>query len=220
MDEILVIGASGGIGSALCAELDARGFAVRRLSRAGDGFEITDEASVDAHLARLSGLAGVIVASGALEIDGAAPEKSMRAISAQAMADQFAVNAIGPALVLKHAGQLLRREGRSVFAVLSARVGSIGDNRLGGWVSYRAAKAAVNQIVRTGAIELTRSHPQSVCVSLHPGTVETEVTRKYLGRHPAVPASEAARNLVDVLADLGPRDSGKFMDYSGQEVPW
>jgi NAD(P)-dependent dehydrogenase (short-subunit alcohol dehydrogenase family) len=123
-------------------------------------------------------------------------------------------------LVLKHAARLLPKEGRSVLAVLSARVGSIGDNRLGGWHSYRAAKAAVNQIVRGTAIELGRTHKDCICVALHPGTVATEFTRKYLGRHPAVEAEVAAARLVDVIEGLQPVQSGGFFDYAMKEIPW
>lgn len=220
MERVLVIGSSGGIGRALCADLSDRGYEVIGLSRSGDGLDLTDESSVDRCLSGFDGLSGVIVASGALEIAGAEPEKSIRAISATAMADQFALNAIGPALVLRHAPKLLRREGRAVFALLSARVGSIGDNRLGGWISYRAAKAAVNQIVHTGAIELARTHPHAVCVALHPGTVKTAFTKKYLGRHPAVEASEAAGNLINVLQSLEPAQTGGFFDWAGKEIVW
>jgi NAD(P)-dependent dehydrogenase (short-subunit alcohol dehydrogenase family) len=221
MDRFLIIGASGGVGSALSAELASQGVEVVRLSRSADGFDITDEAVVEAYLSALEGpFDGLIVASGALEIAGVAPEKTIRAVSAQAMADQFAVNAIGPALVLRHAGRLLPRAGRSVCAVLTARVGSIGDNRIGGWTSYRAAKAAANQIVHTTAIELARTHPELVCVALHPGTVETPFTAKYLGRHPAVPAAQAARNLVGVLTGLEPAQTGGYFDYAGEEIVW
>jgi NAD(P)-dependent dehydrogenase (short-subunit alcohol dehydrogenase family) len=122
--------------------------------------------------------------------------------------------------VLKHSVRLLPREGRAVFAALSARVGSIGDNGFGGWYSYRTAKAALNQMIHTGAIELGRSHREAICVALHPGTVETEFTRKYLGRHPAVPAPEAAENLLRVIAGLQPEDSGGFFDWQGKPVPW
>ena len=160
------------------------------------------------------------MATGALEINGAEPEKTIKAISAQAMMDQFALNTIGPALVLSHAHQLLPRDERSVFAVLSARVGSIGDNNMGGWISYRSAKAAVNQVVRTAAIELARSHKQAACVALHPGTVETAFTRKYLGRHPSVPAAEAAQNLLGVIDGLSAENTGKFYDWAGKEVAW
>lgn len=220
MEKVLIIGSSGGIGSALAQVLGAQGYNVIGLSRSGNGLDITDEASVDQHLGSLDDLAGVIVASGALEINGAVPEKTIKAISAQAMADQFALNTIGPALVLKHAPHLLRRSGRSVFAVLSARVGSIGDNRLGGWISYRAAKAAVNQVVRTGAIELARTHPDALCVAIHPGTVQTEFTRKYLGRAPSVPPTEAAENILRVLNGLSSSETGRFFDWAGQEVAW
>ncbi|NVO25911.1 SDR family NAD(P)-dependent oxidoreductase [Donghicola sp. C2-DW-16] len=221
MARALVIGASGGIGSALVRELGARGYDVTGLSRLVDGLDVTDEASVIAAFGRLEGPFDVVIcATGALEVDGAAPEKSVRQLDAKAMADQFAVNCIGPAIVMREAVRLLPKEGRSVMAVLSARVGSIGDNRLGGWHSYRAAKAAVNQIVRGVAIELGRSHPGCICVSLHPGTVATEFTRKYLGRHPAVPADEAALHLVDVIEGLTPDQSGGFYDYAAKEIPW
>ncbi|MCE8556119.1 SDR family NAD(P)-dependent oxidoreductase [Ruegeria pomeroyi] len=221
MKKALVIGASGGIGAAIAAQLEARGMSVTGLSRSADGLDLTD----DQRSARiLQGLDTpydlVLVATGALEINGTGPEKSLRALSAQAMADQFALNAIGPALVLREAGRLLPRESRSVCAVLSARVGSIGDNRLGGWVSYRASKAALNQIVRTAAIELARSHKQAVCVALHPGTVATAFTEKYLGRHPAVLPNEAASNLLRVIEGLTPEQSGGFYDWAGKEVPW
>lgn len=217
----LVIGASGGIGSALVRELGARGYDVTGLSRSVDGLDVTDEASVVAAFGRLEGPFDVVVcATGALEVDGATPEKSVRQLDAKAMADQFAVNCIGPAIVMREAVRLLPKERRSVMAVLSARVGSIGDNRLGGWHSYRAAKAAVNQTVRGVAIELGRSHPGCICVSLHPGTVATEFTRKYLGRHPAVPAEEAALRLVDVIEGLTQEQSGGFYDYAAKEIPW
>ena len=108
----------------------------------------------------------------------------------------------------------------AVFAALSARVGSIGDNRLGGWYSYRTAKAALNQMIHTAAIELSRKRPESVCVALHPGTVATPFTEKYLGRHPSVTPQEAAQNLLAVLDGLGPRDTGLFFDWQGERVAW
>jgi NAD(P)-dependent dehydrogenase (short-subunit alcohol dehydrogenase family) len=221
MSRALIIGASGGIGAALVAELAGRQVAVTGLSRSRDGLDVTDEDSVAAALGALEGHFDlVVVATGALEIAGAEPEKTIRALSAQAMMDQFALNAVGPALVMKHAARLMPRDRRAVFAVLSARVGSIGDNRLGGWISYRAAKAAVNQIVHTGAVELARTHREAVCVALHPGTVQTAFTRKYLGRNPAVPPEEAARNLMAVIDGLRPDQSGGFFDWAGKSVPW
>jgi NAD(P)-dependent dehydrogenase (short-subunit alcohol dehydrogenase family) len=221
MKRILIIGASGGVGSALAAAYASRGDHVTGLSRSQDGLDLTDEASVQKHIGGLDGPFDVVlVASGALEIDGAVPEKSIKSISQKAMMDQFALNAVGPALVLRHAHDLLPRDGRGVFAVLSARVGSIGDNKIGGWISYRSAKAALNQIIRTGAIELARSHKHSICVALHPGTVKTPFTEKYLARHPAVDASEAAENILGVLDGLGTKDTGCFFDWAGKSVPW
>ncbi|WP_448328901.1 SDR family NAD(P)-dependent oxidoreductase [Sulfitobacter sp. M13] len=221
MKQVLIIGASGGVGAALAAAYAARGDAVTRLSRSVDGFNITDETSVDRHITAVGGPFDVVlVATGALEINGAAPEKSIKSISRDGMMDQFALNAVGPALVLRHAGDLLRRDKGCVFAVLSARVGSIGDNRIGGWISYRSAKAALNQIVHTSAIELARSHRHSICVALHPGTVKTGFTAKYLARHPAVEPSEAAGNLLGVVDSLTPKDTGQFFDWSGKPVPW
>ncbi len=221
MKTALIIGASGGIGRALNDHLTTDGVKVTRLARSTDGFDLTDPDGAERMLASLSDPFDLImVASGALEINGMGPEKSMRALSAKAMMDQFALNAVGPALVLKHVHRLLPRDRRSVIAVLSARVGSIGDNRLGGWVSYRAAKAAVNQIVHTAAIELARTHKQAVCVALHPGTVKTAFTEKYLARHPAVEPNEAAANLLSVINGLTPADSGSFYDWAGKRVPW
>lgn len=221
MKTALIIGDTGGIGSALAAGLRERDVAVTGLSRSRDGLDLTDDAGVRRLLGRYDWPFDLIlVTTGALEIGGAGPEKTIRAITAQAMMDQFALNAVGPALVLREAPRLLPRDRRSVIAVLSARVGSIGDNRLGGWVSYRAAKAAVNQVVHTASIELARTHPQSICVALHPGTVATAFTRDYLGRHPAVPPAEAATNLLSVIDGLSSDQTGGFYDWAGKEIPW
>ncbi len=217
----LVIGSSGGIGAALCAALTAQGWQVTGLSRRDHGLDVTDEASVETLLAPLQApFQRIIIATGALEIGPHTPEKALRHVTADGMTAQFALNAIGPALVLKHALRLLPRDEPAVIAALSARVGSIGDNRAGGWHSYRAAKAALNQIIRGTSIELARSHKQTVCVALHPGTVQTKFTEKYLGRHPAVPAPEAAENLLRVIDGLTPAQTGHFFDWSGTEVPW
>ncbi len=221
MSRALVIGSSGGVGSALCDALAAQGWQVIGLSRRDNGLDVTDEGSVATHLGALDGsFQRIIIATGALEIDGHVPEKALRHLNADAMARQFAVNAIGPALVMKHALHLLSRDEPAVMAAMSARVGSIGDNRAGGWHSYRAAKAALNQIIRGAAIELGRSHKQAVCVALHPGTVATPFTEKYLGRHPAVPSTEAAANLLRVIDGLTPAQSGQFFDWAGKAVAW
>lgn len=217
----LVVGSSGGIGSALVAALTARGYAVTGVSRRGDGLDVTDEASVARVLGALEpGFDLVIVATGALEIDGHRPEKSLRAVEPAALAAQFAVNAMGPALVLKHALRLMPRDRRAVFVALSARVGSIGDNALGGWYAYRAAKAALNQLIHTAAIEVARSHPQAVVACLHPGTVATGFTEKYVGSHPTVTPDMAAGNLLAVVDGLTPAETGGFFDWQGKAVAW
>jgi NAD(P)-dependent dehydrogenase (short-subunit alcohol dehydrogenase family) len=217
----LVVGDSGGIGAALAAALRARGAEVTGLSRRRDGLELTDEATVARAAAGLDGAFELILdATGALEIDGRGPEKALAALDPAAMARQFAVNAIGPALLIKHLHPRLPRPGRGVFATLSARVGSIADNRLGGWISYRAAKAALNQIVRTAAVEIARARPEAVVVALHPGTVATTLTVRYAGAHPTVAPETAAANLLAVLDGLGPADSGGFFAWDGTRVPW
>ena len=221
MKRALIIGASGGIGRALTEYFEAQGVHVTGLSRSADGLDLRDEPSVARVLGALKGTFDtIIVATGALNIDGAEPEKQLAAIEASAMADQFAVNAIGPALCLKYASHLLPKTGRSVFAVLTARVGSIGDNRMGGWYSYRAAKAAANQIVHTAAIEIARKRKDAIVVALHPGTVATPFTAKYAGRHPTVPPAEAASNIATVLNALSTAQTGEFFDWAGEIVPW
>lgn len=128
---------------------------------------------------------------------------------------------MGPALIMKHVLPRLPRLGKAVFATLSARVGSIGDNRLGGWYGYRASKAALNQLVRTAAIELRRRSPESICVALHPGTVDTPLSVPFrkdgLELHSP---SIAAERLLEVINQLRPNDSGTFLDYHGKTVPW
>lgn len=222
MTQVLLLGASGGIGAALATGLAATGARVTALSRRHDGFDLTDPAAIDRHLSAMPAGAFdlILCATGALEIDGHAPEKALKDLTAEAMAAQFALNTTGPALVLRHAARLLPRDRPATFAALSARVGSIGDNRLGGWTSYRAAKAALNQVIRCAAIELARTHPRACCVALHPGTVATPLTARYLSRHPSVPPEEAAQRLLSVLATLTPDDSGGFFDQHGKAVPF
>lgn len=218
MKRHLIIGASGGIGSAVARGLQGE---VTGVSRSGDGLDITDEQSIARVLGGLSGTYDtVFVATGALTAGGHTPEKTVKSLTPEAMLAQFQVNAAGPALVLKHALPLLPRDRRCVFAALSARVGSIGDNQIGGWHSYRAAKSALNQLIHGAAIELARTHKQAVCVALHPGTVATPFTAKYARRHATVPADEAAANLITVMDGLTPAQSGGFFDYSGAEIPW
>lgn len=220
----LVLGASGGIGAALCEALTRRvpRPALTTLSRSGDGFDITDEPSVRRSACRLSGRAFdlIINATGALEANGAAPEKSFSQLEPSAMAAAFAVNTTGAALAYKHFLPLLRDRGRAVFATLSARVGSIEDNKLGGWMSYRASKAAQNQITRCAAIEFSRTNPQSIIVALHPGTIKTPLAEKYARGRYTASAAECANNMLNVIGALSPAQSGGFYDYSGEAISW
>lgn len=220
MENALIIGASGGIGAAIAASAAARGATVTRLSRRDDGLDITDEDSIADRLGALDGPFDLIfVATGALVLGGQGPEKSLKALKADTMARHFATNAIGPALVLKHGLRLMPRDRRAVFAALSARVGSIGDNGLGGWHSYRASKAALNQLIHGGAIELARSHRHAIAVCLHPGTVATGFTAGFPD-HEKVTPEQAAENLLNVVADLTPDQTGGFFDYAGKSIPW
>lgn len=221
MARALVIGDSGGIGGAVAAALRDRDVEVTGLSRRRDGLDVTDEASVADVLGRLVGPFDLIfVATGVLERDGNRPEKSLKDLTPAGLRGQFDTNTVGPALILKHSLRLLPRDRRAVFAALSARVGSIGDNRLGGWYSYRAAKAALNQILHGAAIEIARTHSQAIVVALHPGTVATDFTTKYAGRHPTVPPTEAATNLLAVIDGMSTDQTGGFFDWAGREVPW
>ena len=219
MENVLLIGAGGGICAALGKRLEQGGARVPGLSRA-DGLDYDRPEDVERCLQGLSlGFDAIIVATGALHITTDRPEKSLSELTPEELAAAFMVNAIGPAMVLRHAPRLLRRDGLSTFAAISAKVGSIGDNRLGGWYSYRASKAALNQIIRTGAIELARSHRQSVCVALHPGTVDTRFTGKYPA-HKKVAPEVSAGNLLRVLEGLGPEDTGQFYNWDGTRLPW
>ncbi|MDQ0303364.1 SDR family NAD(P)-dependent oxidoreductase [Ancylobacter polymorphus] len=227
MSRAVVIGASGGIGSALMQALRQQGAfdAVIGLSRRSTpALDLCAEASIAQAAAQVAAHGAptlIIDATGMLSDATLQPEKALKALDPAAMARAFAINAIGPALLMKHFLPLLPRDAPAVFATLSAKVGSIGDNRLGGWYSYRASKAALNQLVRTAAIELARTHRQAVCVALHPGTVETPLSRPFakVGLEP-LPPETAARELLAGLARLGPADSGGFFDRHGAPLPF
>ena len=221
MLDALVIGASGGIGRAVADEMAARGMNVTTLSRSADGLDVTDPASVARVMGGLAGPFGaVFIAVGILAPPGAAPEKQLSAIDPDTMARVLAVNTIGVAHLISHLPRLLPKRGRSVTGVLTARVGSIGDNRIGGWHSYRASKAALNQIVHGAAIELARSHREAVIAALHPGTVATPFTEGYNPGHGKTAPGDAARALCDVMDRLTTAQSGGFHDYSGAGIPW
>ena len=223
----VVVGSGGGVGAAVVAALREAGDydEVLALGRRGSpALDLLDEASIAAAAAavRARGVPTLVVdATGFRPGGGMEPEKSWRELDPAHLAHAFAINAIGPALLMKHFLPLLPRERRAVFATLSARVGSIGDNRLGGWYAYRASTAALNQLVRTAAVELRRSRPQAICVALHPGTVDTGLSAPFAksGLQVQAPAEAAAR-LLAVIERLGPGDSGEFFDHRGEPVPW
>ena len=225
--DALVIGSSGGIGSAVADELAGRPRcgSVERLSRNGPmPLDLTDETTIAAAATKLKAAGKmfdlIFDATGALTFGSAGPEKSLSALEAQTMAQAFAVNVIGPALLFKHFMPLLPVDAKCVFATLSARVGSIGDNQLGGWYSYRASKAALNQIVRTAAIEIARKRPDAICLALHPGTVETALSRRYARGQFSHSPGDAARKLLRTIDRAGPGETGRLLSFDGTTIPW
>jgi NAD(P)-dependent dehydrogenase (short-subunit alcohol dehydrogenase family) len=231
-----VFGASGGIGGAIARQLAARDdvavvFAGSRRGAVPEVAKIVPFRfdAMDEGLARtVADLGGpldlVVVATGRLTRgDGSGPEKALRQVSVAGLAEQFADNAIVPAMIARAVQPLLPRDRPCVFAVLSARVGSIGDNRLGGWHAYRASKAALNMLMRTIAIEWARSHPQAVVAALHPGTVDTALSAPFQrGVAPGklFTPERSAHALLEVIDRLEPRDSGGFFAWDGSPIPF
>lgn len=232
----LVIGAGGGLGAALVAQLSgAPGAigafpAVWALGRSTQpALDYDHEPSLQAAASWVAAqcaerqleLRLIIVATGFLHGPQGQPERSLAHLDADYLRHVFQVNAIGPALVMKHFLPLLPRQGRCVAAFVSARVGSIGDNALGGWYGYRASKAALNQLVKTASIELTRRNQQSICVALHPGTVATALSQPFAKTGLNVrPPEEAAGDLLAVLQGLTPEKTGCLVDYHGATLPF
>lgn len=239
-----VIGASGGIGNAIVEALGASPQVARLYCAARSpitlagalhghqrihrlSLDLTDETSIETAARTIAGetdgLDLVFVATGILHDARLQPEKRLRQLSAANLGQSLAVNAIGPALVAKHFLPLLRRTEKSIFAALSARVGSIEDNRIGGWYGYRASKAALNMLLRTAAIELARTHPQAVCVGLHPGTVDSALSAPFQRGVPPeqlfTPAFSATR-LLHVVASLDAEDTGQLFAWDGQRIPF
>jgi NAD(P)-dependent dehydrogenase (short-subunit alcohol dehydrogenase family) len=232
-----VFGATGGVGAALVEQLAASEaydaiYAAARRDSAGQApvrsvrFDLEDETSIAA-AAEAAGSGGelrlVLIATGRLHGEGLAPEKSWSAQSADAYQEAFAINTIGPALIGKHVLPRMAKQGRVVFAAISARVGSIEDNRSGGWHAYRASKAALNMIMRNFALEMSRRNPASIVVALHPGTVQTALSAPFLrpndGRRVLTPAQSAA-SLLQVIEGLQPADTGGFFSWDGERLPY
>lgn len=244
----LVTGASSGIGLAACATLLRRDphrqvLAVsRRATESPALAELTEASggrlhSLDVDLAdgeaieRLGALIAerqprldrVLHCAGILHGEGLVPEKSLQQVRAESLMRSFALNACAPVLLLRTLLPALRAAPGAVFASLSARVGSIADNRLGGWYAYRAAKAAQNQLLRTAAIELRRSAPGVCVLMLHPGTVDTPLSAPFQRGLPdgrLRRAEQAAEGLLDLIGRMGPEDSGRFLAWDGQDIPW
>ncbi len=220
----LVIGASGALGTAFCELLkqDPRCAGVRALGRHTvpelDLERPETIANAATELAAEAPYQLIVHAAGLLHRDRIKPEKSFSAIESEALQAVFQVNTLGPALVLRHFLPLL--EPRGAMAMLSAKVGSIGDNRLGGWYAYRASKAALNMLIKTAAIELARTRPQSRLLSLHPGTVVSGLSQPFRGATNARPADIAAAQLLTLIDQLTPADSGHFFAYDGERLPW
>lgn len=222
----VVIGATGGVGGAVHRALQASGRygVVHALSRSGTGFDLENEASIAAAAAQVA--VGpeptlVFVATGVLH-HGYEPERSWRALDPDHLLRDYRINAVGPALVAKHFFPLLPRGRRAVFTALSARVGSIGDNRLGGWHSYRASKAALNMILRNLAVEAGRTHPEAVIAGLHPGTVDTGLSAPFqrgVTPEKLFTATYSAERMLSVLDGLTPSDSGGVFAWDGRRIP-
>ena len=223
----VVFGAGGGIGGALMEALrgsDRFGAVMGFGRNSTPPIDLLDEESLERAAALMAEQGEprlVIDATGFLHDSTQGPEKNWRQLDPAKLARAFAINAIGPALIMKHVLPKLPKSGKSVFLTLSARVGSIGDNRLGGWYAYRASKAALNQLVRTASVELARQSPGAICAAYHPGTVATSLSRPFsAGGHEVHTPAAAARDLLAVVEGLGPEDNGGFLDWRGQTVPW
>ncbi|MBP2275887.1 MULTISPECIES: SDR family NAD(P)-dependent oxidoreductase [Sphingomonas] len=227
----VIIGASGGIGAALEAALieEATFEKVYGFARSRSGaqhLDLLDETSIAAaaaHVATGPAPTLVIVATGLLHAGERGPEKAMRELDPAWLAETYAINAIGPALVAKHFLPIMPKTGRAVFAALSARVGSISDNKLGGWHGYRASKAALNMLMRGIAIEEKRRNDRTIVVTLHPGTVDTALSKPFQGNVQAgrlFTPDRAALQLLDTIEELKAPDSGKLFDFEGKEVPF
>ncbi len=222
----LVIGASGAIGQAFVDALqnDPRCTHVEALSRAqGSGFDLQDTAAMAAQAAALAARGPyhfMVDATGTLTIDGVGPEKSLAALQPDILARSFALNAIGPLMVLRHFAPLLAA-GPSMYAKLSARVGSITDNHKGGWYGYRASKAALNMYLQTAAIELQRKQPALRVVALQPGTVRSGLSQPFsAGVAKLLEPADSVQGMLGALQALPARQGAHFVDYQGQEIPW
>ena len=233
----VVIGASGGIGGAMVELLAgsdnitkvhafSRSFAAFASPKVISGkLDLADERTIETAARTVERADIILLATGILHGTNSngqefGPEKNLKQIASSSMEHVFAANTIGPALVMKHFLPLLPRHGKSAFAALVARVGSISDNELGGWYAYRASKAALMMLIRTASIELARQKKDALCVGLHPGTVETGLSAPFKNNpHDRFSPEKSAGYLLDVLDGLDSSATGKQFDWRGEEVP-
>ena len=218
----LVFGASGGIGQAFSRFLEDKlgSENVVKVSRSFDGFDISDEEKILKFSETIEGSFNLIInAIGVLQTTEEGPEKTINVVKQKSMIDMMTINAIGPALLLKNFSKKLDKTKFSVFVNLSARVGSITDNRLGGWISYRASKAALNQIIKTSSIEINRRNKNAICVGLHPGTVKTRFTEKFQNTTETISPEESVEMMMKVVENLSVDDNGYCFAYDGKVIP-
>jgi len=222
----LVVGSGGAIGDAFAQAFyaDARCAHVELVARGShSGFDLRDPESIRAQatLSRGKGPYHIIVdATGAIAINGVGPEKALSSLNADHLMQAFLINAIGPALVLRHFSPLLAK-GASVYAKLSARVGSITDNKKGGWYGYRSSKAALNMILQSAAIELQRKNPDLRVVALQPGTVKSKLSQPFTSTYSQIlEPAQSVSGMLDVLKALQAKSGAYFLDYKGLEIPW
>ena len=220
-----VIGASGAIGAAFVEALqnDPRCANVVALHRNSvPALDLSDANSIEnaaEHIKSQGSFHLIIHAAGILHQQDFMPEKKLGDLNMAQMQATFMVNTFGPAMVLRYFSPLLDRQ-RGVFALLSAKVGSIEDNRLGGWYSYRASKAALNMMIKTAAIEIKRSQPNTVVIAMHPGTVNSALSQPFRGEQIGRAPAQAANEMLEVLDGLGAEDSASFVSYNGERLPW
>ena len=218
----LVFGASGGIGQAFSRFLEDKlgSENVVNVSRSIDGFEISDEEKILKFSESIEGSFNLIInATGVLQTTEEGPEKTINVVKQKLMIDMMTINAIGPALLLKNFSKKLDKTKFSVFVNLSARVGSITDNSLGGWISYRSSKAALNQIIKTSSIEINRRNKNAICVGLHPGTVKTSFTEKFQNTTETISPDESVKMMMNVVENLSVDDNGYCFAYDGKVIP-
>jgi len=220
----IVLGSTGGIGKAFVdlLMLDENCGEVIEFSRSTwPAINFQDETTIKNAAQSIDGEAHVIIdATGFLSDEIITPEKSIKTLDPQNMTKLFELNALGPALLMKHFTQLMPRRERSIFATLSARVGSIGDNSLGGWYSYRASKAALNMFLKCTAIEVSRNKKEAICVALHPGTVETSLSDPFASERERFTPQHSVSQMLEVLDGLSAEQTGTFWDYKGDAIEW